>query len=253
MIYSSESFYANPDNLQAIREAGDRVLPDSPELASWCSGFIAGNSLRVSFDLELVQRYATQTGLILDVGAIPPLLIQALKQRGYNVAGLDIDPSRFSETIKTLDLDIRACNIETESIPYEDSSVDLMVLNEIFEHLRINLITTFEELWRVMKPGGIILMSTPNGLAMHSIFRMFRKRRIGPGIHFEYEKLGRIGHMGHVREYSENEVIDFLQEMNFKVVEVVRRARYHRRWIDLVLRAFPSMRPFVSFVIRKPE
>jgi SAM-dependent methyltransferase len=252
MIHSTESFHPNPDNLRAIQDVGRQVAPDTSELAKWCSGFIAGNSLRISYDLELVQRFANKSGLILDVGAIPPLLITALKRQGYNVAGLDIDPSRFSDTIGKLDIDVRACNVETESIPYEDNSIDLMVFNELFEHLRINLIATFEELWRVLKPGGIILMSTPNGLAMHSLVRMLQRREVGPGIHFEYEKLTRVGHMGHVREYSVNEVVEFLERMNFEVVEVVHRARYHRRWIDVVLRLFPSMRPFLSFVIRKP-
>jgi hypothetical protein len=77
MIHSAESFHPNPDNLRAIQDVGRQVAPDTSELAKRCSGFIAGNSLRIS---------------------------------------------------------------------YEDNSIVLMVFNELFEHLRINLITTFEEL-----------------------------------------------------------------------------------------------------------
>ncbi len=59
-----------------------------------------------------------------------------------------------------------------------------MVLNEVFEHMRIDLIATFTEIRRVLKPGAVILMSTPNGLAMHPIYRMLRHGMIGPSLHF---------------------------------------------------------------------
>lgn len=250
---SAESFRPNPESLQKIHQVGKSIVPDRPDIATWCSGFIAGNSLRISFDLDLVRRFAPNNGLILDVGAIPPLLVTALQQEGFRVEGLDIDPSRFASIIDKLGLTIRACNVETGRIPYDDNSVDLMILNEIFEHLRINLIATFAELRRVMKPGGIILMSTPNGLAMHSMVRMLRRGMIGPSIHFEYAKLNRVGHMGHVREYAVNEVLEFLGQMNFEVDEIIHRARYNHRWFDLPLRVFPSLRPFVTYVIRKPR
>lgn len=252
MLISSESFQPNKIDLQTIHDLGEQITPDGPELQNWCRGFIDGNALRVSYDLGLVRRYADKSGLILDVGAVPPLLISALQREGYNISGLDIDPSRFSNTIRKLDINVSACNVETEAIPYEDNSVNVMVFNEIFEHLRINLIATFEELWRVMEPGGVILISTPNGLAAHALVRMLRRRLIGPSIHFEYEKLKRVGHMGHVREYAINEVVEFVEQMNFEVVEIVYRSRYRRRWIDLWLRVFPSLRPFVTIIIRKP-
>jgi len=58
--------------------------------------------------------------------------------------------------------------------------------------------------------------------------------------------------MGHVREYAVKEVLEFFHEMDFEVPQIIYRGRYHRRWIDGILRIFPSYRPYVSFVIRKP-
>ena len=251
MNHGIESFRPDPDNVRRIRDAGDSILEEVTDNV-WAQRYIAGNSIRVSYDLDLVKRFASKNTLIVDVGSIPPLLVTALHPEGYEVEGLDIDPERLSSAIAKLGITIRQCNVETDKLPYDDNSIDLMVLNEVFEHMRIDLISTFTEIRRVMKPGGVILMSTPNGLALLSIYRMLRHRIIGPSLHFEYEKLTRVGHMGHVREYSVNEVLEFLNKMGFEVQEVVWRAKYAARWANLCLKIFPKLRPFVSFVITKP-
>jgi SAM-dependent methyltransferase len=251
MIYGLESFRPDPENMQCIRDAGDSILAEISDNV-WAERYIAGNSVRVSYDLDLVKRFASKDSLIVDVGSIPPLLVTALHRQGYRVEGLDLEPERLSSAITKLGITLRQCNVETDRLPYANDSIDLMVLNEVFEHMRIDLIATFTEIRRVLKPGGVILMSTPNGLAMHSIYRMLRHRMIGPSLHFEYEKLTRVGHMGHVREYSVNEVLEFLNQMGFEVPELIWRANYGARWANLCLKAFPKLRPFVSFIIKKP-
>lgn len=48
----------------------------------------------------------------------------------------------------------------TQTWPWEDSSVDEIVAHDIIEHLP-NKIFTMNELWRVLKPGGVVRIKVP--------------------------------------------------------------------------------------------
>jgi len=39
-------------------------------------------------------------------------------------------------------------------------------------------------------------------------------------IYEEWQKLERIGHMGHVREYTANELIEFVENFGFKLIKL---------------------------------
>ena len=52
------------------------------------------------------------------------------------------------------------CNIEKEQLPYEDDSVDEIACYEVLEHLD-DLIFAMNEMWRVLKPEGILKGKVP--------------------------------------------------------------------------------------------
>lgn len=52
------------------------------------------------------------------------------------------------------------CDIEKERLPFEDNSVDEIACYEVLEHLE-NLIFAMNEMWRVLKPGGILKGKVP--------------------------------------------------------------------------------------------
>jgi SAM-dependent methyltransferase len=52
------------------------------------------------------------------------------------------------------------CDIEREPLPYEDNSVDEIVCLEVLEHLD-NLIFAMNEMWRVLKPEGVLRGKVP--------------------------------------------------------------------------------------------
>lgn len=45
--------------------------------------------------------------------------------------------------------------------PWEDDSFDLVVACAVLEHLRINLIESVSECWRILAPGGQLHMKVP--------------------------------------------------------------------------------------------
>ena len=84
-------------------------------------------------------------------------------------AGLTIDP----------DVDL------TRPLPYESASRDLVLLSEVIEHLP-NWMPVVREAARILRPGGYLILTTPNVLRLHSRLRFFLtgthkliRRRVG--------------------------------------------------------------------------
>ena len=45
--------------------------------------------------------------------------------------------------------------------PWDDKSFDMIVARAVLEHLRINLIESMNECWRILRPDGIIYLKLP--------------------------------------------------------------------------------------------
>ena len=58
-------------------------------------------------------------------------------------------------------------DIEQERFPADDASFDVVVCNQVFEHLK-NIYLPLSEIWRVLKPGGLLIFSVPNLSCWHN-------------------------------------------------------------------------------------
>ncbi len=231
------------------------VVPSSGPAAEWARRYVAGHLDRLAFDLALAERYLPAGASVLDVGALPPLFGAGLRELGFRVHGLDIDPSRFADVIERLGLEVTRCDVEREPIPLASGSIDAVVLHEVFEHMRIDLVKTLTEIARVLRPGGRLLVSTPNLTSLGGLRNLLLHGfaySAAEHVYGEYEKLRTLGHMGHVREYSPAEVVDLLERVGLVPEVVVYRGRY-RRLGRAITAVAPILRPFFEVVARKPE
>jgi len=255
--------------LRSIDESVCRVLlmpPANAELAQWMRGYADNHRRRLAEDLHLIRTSASKGSAILEFGSSPFFLTDALNRAGYRLVGLDIDPARFSETIARCALDVRSLNFETQPVPFDDESIDVVLFNEVFEHLRIDLIATMREVCRVLKPGGTLWLSTPNHRSLVGLWTLLWHNRgchVCPYLFDEYEKLTLYGHMGHVREYTVRDVSDFLARVGLRT----RRIRYRnscprkrgsvgRAALDKLARSLtavlPALRPLFTLECERP-
>lgn len=217
---------AEADALRVIDKCASLVAAHSGELADWAANYARHHRHRLADDLRMIRQTVDHSQRLLELGSLPLFLTLALTRDGYDVVGLDIAPDRFSEVVAAHGLDIRAVNFETHRIPLERASVDVVLCNEVFEHLRIDLIATMREVHRVLKVGGVMMLSSPNMRSLRGLWMLFRHGtscHIGPDLFDEYDKLRRFGHMGHVREYTATEVSRFLRRIGFSIDRVVYR------------------------------
>ncbi len=76
------------------------------------------------------------------------------------IYGADLDENAL-ERAKDKGINVFALDLSKDKIPLDDNSVDLVTALEVVEHL-VNPDHTLREVFRMLKPSGYALLSTPN-------------------------------------------------------------------------------------------
>ncbi len=256
----NEAWHPNKNNLELIQSVIGRIQLENFVPDAWFIKYCNSHKYRLAYDLDHVDRLTlAQKPKILEVGAMPFILTIALQNKGLSVIGVDIQPERMKAVIENNNLNIIKCDIENEALPFDKNTFDIVVLNEVFEHLRINPIHTIGEIYRVIKPNGILLLSTPNLLSLKGWLSMIFKNKTQSSVYYEYLKLSTLGHMGHVREYTPVEVCEFLTALGFSVEQIIYRGLPVSKSIlkqtvtRLFLTVFPQLRRYFTVVARKAD
>ena len=214
-------------NQTPIATLWDAVNAQNGPARAWHVNDLYNHERRYLADLSMIARLAP-TGTVLEIGAAPCHMTALLKLHGYRTVGVDIDPDRVGDLIERFGLDVRRCDIERSPLPFADESFACAMLCETFEHLRIDPAFVLSEINRVLEPGGALLLTTPNVYSLPSFGRYLLGRSIADPVQ-EFGKLRGVGHMGHVREYSANEVARFLKVSGFGVQGLDYRSHRHLR------------------------
>ncbi len=251
-----EPFVPSAESLKTVEECAGDLSPEEPTLSQWHNSYVSNHKTRIALDLDIVKEQVAANATVLEFGSIPLLLTGALAKSNYNVTGCDIAPERYSSSINKIGINVVKCDIEKQKLPFEDDSFDAVVFNELFEHLRINPIFTLSEVFRVMRPNASLMLSSPNLRSLKGMLNYLIRNRAyscSGNMYAEYQKLEKLGHMGHVREYTTREVVEFLENIGFVVTTVVYRGKYKTNFDQLVIRTIPSLSPFVSYIANKPD
>ena len=105
----------------------------------------------------------------------------------------------------------------------------------------------------MLRPGGIMLLSTPNLRSINGIWNLVVRGRsyaLADNVYDEYQKLEYLGYMGHVREYAPGDMTALLGRLDFEVTDLVYRSRQHRPAAEAICRVLPQLRRTVSYVAR---
>lgn len=239
--------------MAALQSASQTVLAQQPSEALKKYQFFHLD--RLALDYEWLCRSHAQGARALEIGGYPFFLTLALKQKGFRITTVDKPTDISNKLSSSLGLEVVGCDIEKDKLPFPDNSFDVILLNEVFEHLRIDLIFTMNEVHRVLKPGGQLWLSTPNLKSLKGIINFHFKSEawsvVGEGLYAQYKSLHEQGFMGHVREYTSKEVTGFLSHIGFKPGQVIYRGRYNNAPARVMASAFPSLKPYFSVVASK--
>lgn len=98
-------------------------------------------------------------GDLLELGCACGFLLLAARERGFRVQGVEMSAWASAYARDVYGLDARTGCLETLSLPAE--SYDVVVMADVIEHLT-DPRRTMREIARVLRPGGRLLLLTPD-------------------------------------------------------------------------------------------
>lgn len=157
-------------------------------------------------------------GKLLDVGCSPGHLAMALTLAGFEVTGVDCHPGypeRYMPAAWREKLHIQFVDMEHSNLPYEDNSFDYITCCEMMEHIAIRPpLEILNELYRVLRPGGIFLLSTPQVANLSHALALWEGHNV-----FWKEELFYGGLDRHNREYTFEEMVALFSHTKFTPVK----------------------------------
>lgn len=214
-----------PSNLIDGLQSVDQLMQTlSVELGSIVeSDYFKCSRARFFHILRLALKILPRGSHLLDIGHAPGYLAEALHLSGYSVSGINLSEewnSTYPDPSYLDRFNVLASDIEKNGLPYHDQVFDGIVFTEVLEHIAIkhpeDILPEFK---RVLKPGGVILFSTPNVCNLSNILALASGENVFWPTSIFYGSTDR-----HNREWTPSEVkqlflnagfgIDFFYGMN---------------------------------------
>jgi len=106
--------------------------------------------------------FKAKKGNLLDVCCGKGKHIKIFQEMGFDAWGIDMELTTDNQMIVK-------CNVDKEKFPFEDNTFDFILVKSAIEHVR-NIYPFMEEVYRVLKKGGKVVILTCDWKAVHKIF-----------------------------------------------------------------------------------
>ena len=229
---------------QAVSPVEAWVAPEAREYAS-------NHKSRFVHTLEMTPA-GDESKAILEMGAYMQITPALRFQLGYGkVRGCyfgklgQVDrKSIVSESGQTFECDVDHFDAERDAFPYSAESFDTVLCCELIEHLFTDPMHMMSEINRILKPGGHLLITTPNLGSLRAISAILLGYH--PSFFPAYIRPRREGEEAearHNREYVPMEVQHLLTNSGFEVVrletgEFLDEPHPEHGWIDHLLERY---------------
>ena|SRR5687768_10642632 len=197
--------------LQALRVAQPR------------NGYLAYHAPRYALLLRILDAYIRPQFRVLDIGRSH--LTQLIAGRyGVQVDSLGFDPDGTFATGRHYQFDLNESQ-SPDNWRTDVSDYDTVVMAEVIEHLHTSPTRVLACVRRMVKDGGILILQTPNAVALHKRLKMIVGRN-------PYELIREdITDPGHFREYTRRELVEYASSAGFTVEQTVMGSYFDYRYI----------------------
>jgi 2-polyprenyl-3-methyl-5-hydroxy-6-metoxy-1,4-benzoquinol methylase len=124
-------------------------------------------------DIRFFERTSAldRGGKFLDVGCATGMLLGYMRERGWNVQGVELCRESAEHGMRARNIDIFVGTLEQAGFP--DSSFSVVHFSHLIEHVP-DPKAFFLEIRRILVPGGYVVVVTPNINGLQA--RLFRER-----------------------------------------------------------------------------
>jgi ubiquinone/menaquinone biosynthesis C-methylase UbiE len=165
----------------------------------------------------LLEKKPSGSCLELGTSEVIPLLLHELEPK-LSVHVTDFDMTKFKDgqmSFKSEDVyifcPVYRLDLETEPLPTPDETFDVVLCCEVIEHLEVDPMFMLSEINRVLKPDGLLILTTPNITSTRGLYKMLRS--LEPYFYMQYRHKPAL--YRHNYEYSVTTMKQVLKEAGF--------------------------------------
>ncbi|WP_158230962.1 class I SAM-dependent methyltransferase [Rhodopirellula bahusiensis] len=200
---------------------------------------------------------------VLEIGAFTGVVSVSLKKMGYSVTAHDIpfivEDKSMKHFLVNNNVECVGLDLQDTVFPIQDEKFDLIVFNEVLEHLCFNAIPLLREFNRLLDNGGRVYCATPNLACLRN--RVYLSR--GKGFLSPISSLllqlqpGMATSVGlHWREWTKDELVELFNASGFHVDrhwyrQHIRGIKIRNRIVNALYTVFPALQPGQVGVFKK--
>jgi len=224
------------------RKLADALLTRSLDLVEWENGgpsqeeiarsrrFAWADTERCLSAAELARPIlaARPEADVLDVGAGYLYMSSAFRMvfgEAFSLHTLEhparagtLSNDRFKSALDELQAELRTADLACDSLPWPEGSFDVVLFCDVIEHMEPTVVpAVVERLGRLLRPGGRLVISSPNLPAFCRLASLaFGRGAIqAPAVPLEYAG----GTYGHIRLYGRVDVEQLMAETGLRLAE----------------------------------
>ena len=125
---------------------------------------------RLNYGRDIVARFVAESRVDVAIDLGPGLGADFTSIRAAHpdarILGLEANPS-YAANLRSLGYEVFECDIEHEAIPMTAGGADLIVANQVLEHVK-EVPWILHECARVLRVGGTLVIGVPNLASFHN-------------------------------------------------------------------------------------
>jgi len=244
---------------QFVQELADYASANS----NWFFEYMRWNYSRIYDDAVFISKHVPRKASVLDLGAVPPLLLGFLSKSGYeSLEAADPKAGVFSNFFKAKGIKFSEVDIIRSPKNRPGRVFDCVIMAEVIEHLSGNLISSLEGVSDWLSSGGYLYLTTPNLRSISGIIGLFYFQsglatKPSESVRAQFDREGSdCGYFGHVREYTSFEIVNLVESVGFKLIQKEMKPVYsrQRKWqkaVGFCEEFIPSWRSFGKYLFQK--
>jgi SAM-dependent methyltransferase len=120
---------------------------------------------------------------------------------------------RLPQDPKSREVTAYNVDLEKQRLPCDEEIYDLVICFEVIEHMEVDPMFMIAEANRVLKPGGLLYLSTPNSTSARNVFKILNG--YAPHFFMKYSK-GATYHRHNI-EYAPHQLVDLVSSGGFGI------------------------------------